>query len=239
MAVPQAPDASSGPAPEALPPLPPALRRSLFLAGTDTGVGKTHVAVALLQAQRAAGLEPAGMKPVAAGAFPAPAGLRNEDALALAAADGLDLPWADRNPVCLPDPTSPHLAAERVGIQIEMEPIVLAFARIRQQADPVVIEGAGGWFAPVGPPGPGRSRGATMQEVAVALAQPVVLVVGIRLGCLSHALLTADAVRASGLPLAGWIANAVDPHFPDREDYVAALAARLPEPLLWRLGHAS
>lgn len=220
-------------------PLPPALRRSLFLAGTDTGVGKTHVAVSLLRAQRAAGLKPAGMKPVAAGAIASTAGLRNEDALALAAADGLPLSWSDRNPVCLPDPTSPHLAAERAGICIEMEPIVAAFRRIQQQADPVVIEGAGGWFAPIGPPVPGCPRGATMQDVALALAQPVVLVVGIRLGCLSHALLSAEAIRACGLPLAGWIANAVDTAFPDAVDYVAALSQRLPEPLLWRLDHAS
>jgi dethiobiotin synthetase len=170
---------------------------------------------------------------VAAGAELTSHGWRNDDALDLAAAGNTRLDYSLTNPVCLPEATSPHIAAERAGISIDISQIVTAFQSIRAQTDVIVAEGAGGWLAPVGmPPQPGEA-GPTMQDVAQALGLPVILVVGIRLGCLSHALLTVEAIRRSGLPLAGWIANPVDPHFADAGVYVESLRERLSCPLLW------
>lgn len=213
----------------------PLLRRSLFLAGTDTGVGKTWVATRLLAGLAATGARAAGMKPVAAGAARTVDGLRNEDAVALLAAGSIALPYALCNPCCLPLATSPHLAAAAAGEVIDIATIVSAFEQIRNRSDVIVVEGAGGWLAPVAPPARSGEVGPTMQEVAVALGLPVVLVVGLRLGCLNHALLSADAIRRSGLPLAGWIANPVDPQFTDADCYVMSLRERLAEPLLWRV----
>lgn len=213
--------------------LHPSLRQSLFLAGTDTGVGKTTVAVALLQRLAQSGLRVAGMKPVAAGATLTSHGWRNDDALELQAAGNVRLPYEWVNPCCLPQATSPHLAARQVGVSIDVIPILAAYEQIRSRTDAILVEGAGGWFAPIGPGGPGDER-QTMQDVAQALALPVVLVVGLRLGCLNHALLTAAAIARSGLPFAGWIANPVDPRFADAEPYLDSLCSRLVAPLLWR-----
>jgi dethiobiotin synthetase len=213
--------------------LHPALRQSLFLAGTDTGVGKTTVAVALLKELAQSGLRAAGMKPVAAGAAMTSHGWRNDDALDLLAAGNVQLPYEWLNPCCLPAATSPHLAAREAGIAIEIPPIVAAFEHIRTRSDAIIVEGAGGWFAPIGPGGAG-DESQTMQDVAMALALPVVLVVGVRLGCLNHALLTAGAITRSGLPFVGWIANPIDPQFADADAYVDSLSSRLVAPLLWK-----
>lgn len=217
----------------ALPELHPALCRSLFITGTDTGVGKTWVATRLITALATAGHRVAGMKPVAAGAEWTSHGLRNDDALDLAAAGSVRLPYELVNPVCLPEPTSPHLAAERAGKTIDLQLIGQAYEAIRERTDVIIVEGAGGWLAPIGPPSHPGSAGPTMQEVALALGLPVVLVVGLRLGCLNHALLTAAAVARSGLPLAGWIANPVDRGFADAGACIQALQSRLCSPLLW------
>jgi dethiobiotin synthetase len=214
-------------------PLHPDLCQSVFITGTDTGVGKTWVAVQLLQAMAATGRQVAGMKPVAAGVIDTPEGPRNEDALALLAAGNVELPYGLVNPVCLQRATSPHLAAADAGMTVDIAAIVQAYELIRMRSEWVVAEGAGGWLAPIGEASPGIT-GPTMQDVALALGLPVVLVVGIRLGALSHALLTADAIRRSGLRFAGWAANCLDPAFADTEQYVESLALRLPEPLLWR-----
>jgi dethiobiotin synthetase len=213
-------------------PLHHALRQSLFVAGTDTGVGKTWVTLQLIDALATAGYRVAGMKPVAAGAEMTSHGLRNDDALELGAAGNVRLPYELTNPVCLPDATSPHLAAERARAPVRIDLIRKAFDAINDRTDVIIAEGAGGWWAPVGAPLT-RGTGPTMQDVAVALQLPVLLVVGIRLGCLNHALLTASAIQRSGLPLAGWIANPVDPAFPDGDDYCRALVDRLSAPLLW------
>ena len=213
--------------------LHPVLRQSLFITGTDTEVGKTTVATALLRSLARTGLRAAGMKPVAAGAAMTSHGWRNDDALDLAAASNVQLPYALLNPCCLPTPTSPHLAAEDAGVVIEIAPIVAAFEQIKKLSDLVIVEGAGGWLAPIGGSQAGDGD-KTMQDVAVALGLPVVLVVGLRLGCLNHALLTAAAIERSGLVFAGWIANPIDPHFPETERYVDSLAARLVAPLVWR-----
>jgi len=212
--------------------LQPALRQSLFIAGTDTGVGKTWVATRLLQALSATGIRVAAMKPVAAGAVPGAQGPRNEDALALMAAANVPLPYELVNPCCLLAATSPHLAARREGRVVDMDTIKSAFAQIRLVSDVIIVEGAGGWLAPIGdPPGPG-TIGPTLQEIALSLGLPVLLVVGIRLGCISHALLTAAAIERAGLPLAGWIANPIDPGFADEAENVQSLSLRLPAPRL-------
>jgi dethiobiotin synthetase len=212
--------------------LPPQLRQSLFIAGTDTGVGKTWVATRLLAALGAAGLKAAGMKPVAAGAELTSHGLRNDDALALQFAAGVRLPYELVNPCCLPDPTSPHLAAARAGQCVDIPVIKSAFDHICSKTDVIIVESAGGWLAPIGNPSPAGQPGPTMEDIARCLGLPVLLVVGIRLGCLSHALLTAQAIERSGLPLAGWVANPIDPDFGDRQDYVESLRVRLRAPLV-------
>ena len=216
--------------------LDPLFRQSLFIAGTDTGVGKTWVATRLLQALVTSGFRAAGMKPVAAGAISTPAGMRNDDALALAAAGNVVLPYETVNPYCLQQATSPHLAARNAGVSIDIGVIAKAYGLIASSSDLVVVEGAGGWLAPVGDPPRSGSTGPTMADVAAALALPVLLVVGLKLGCISHALLTADAILARGLVLTGWIANPIDPGFlagtSEHAAYVGALEIRLPAPRL-------
>lgn len=196
----------------------------LFVTGTDTGVGKTRVAVALIRGLARDGKRVAAMKPVAAGAVREPEGLRNDDALQLAAAANVAAPYERVNPYCLAEPVSPHIAAEAAGIEIDPAVIRREFDQLAASSDCVVVEGAGGWLAPIG-----GSR--TMEAVALALDLPVVLVVGLRLGCLNHALLTAQAVRASGLELAHWVANAIEPQFERAAENVARLSAVLGPPL--------
>ncbi|MEY4908077.1 MAG: dethiobiotin synthase [Pseudomonadota bacterium] len=198
---------------------------SLFVIGTDTGVGKTHAAAHLLRGFVAAGHRAVGMKPVAAGTEP-----DDDDVLRLRAASNVVVPAALDSPVRLPEPLSPHLAAQRAGVAIALEPIVAACRELQRRADVVVVEGAGGFLVPLDEPaGGGLVTGADLAE---ALGLPVVLVVGLRLGCLNHALLTAEAVRARGLTLAGWIANRIDPDMACADDNVAFLRRHLAAPLL-------
>ena len=210
--------------------LPAFLRQSLFIAGTDTGVGKTWVAVRLLQALGREGLRTAPMKPVAAGADFSAGSLRNDDALALMSAASVPLPYELVNPCCFPAATSPHIAASRHGKSIDLDAIRQAFSQIGAKSDVIIVEGAGGWFAPIADPVTHGTPGLTMEDVAVALGLPVLLVVGLKLGCISHALLSADAIRRAGLPLAGWVGNPVDPDFPDQAEYLQSLERRLPAP---------
>jgi len=216
--------------------LDPRLRQSLFIAGTDTGVGKTWIATRLLQALVALGYRASGMKPVAAGAVDTPAGLRNDDALLLAAAGNVVVPYETLNPYCLRQATSPHIAAAEAGLSIDRVEIRTKFAQIASTSDFVVVEGAGGWLAPIGDPPQSGQAGPTMADIAEALGLPVLLVVGMRLGCISHALLTADAIRARQLTLAGWIANPIDPGLMPGSAgfsaYVDSLDRRLPAPRL-------
>ncbi len=175
----------------------------LFITGTDTGVGKTHVALALIRGLVRDGRRVAAMKPVAAGAELTAAGLRNDDALRLAEAATVVAPYATINPYCFALPVSPHIAAEEAGIVIDPAEIRRKFDVLRASTDCVIVEGAGGWLAPI-------SGTQTMESVALAIGLPVLMVVGLRLGCLSHALLTARAVRASGLTLEHWVANEME-----------------------------
>ncbi len=199
--------------------------RGIFIAGTDTGVGKTRIASALIRALASEGVKVAAMKPVAAGAESTPEGLRNADAIDLAAAANVDAPYGIVNPFCAPLPASPHIAAREAGISVDLAEIRRCFAELAKRADVVIVEGAGGWLAPI-------SDGETMADVAVALDLPVFLVVGLRLGCLNHALLTAQALHSQALPLAGWIANHVQPRFERAHENIATLQQRLAGPLL-------
>jgi dethiobiotin synthetase len=194
-------------------------RKGVFIAGTDTGVGKTHVAVALVRALAALRWQVAVMKPIAAGTTPGASGPENADAVALMAASNVAAPYPTVNPYPLAAPVSPHLAARAEHVTIELPIIEKSFARLAASADVVVVEGAGGWHAPL-------TDSRTMADVAVALRVPVLLVVGMRLGCLNHALLTADALAARGVPLAGWVANCIDPHMLLRDENIATLTQR-------------
>lgn len=196
-----------------------------FVVGTDTGVGKTHVSCALLQALAQHHRRVVGMKPVAAGVVPWGEGWASEDSIALRAASTIAVPPELDTPVLLPDPLSPHIAAARAGVQIDIAAIVQAYQALSLQADAVVVEGAGGFHVPLSPTETGA-------DLAVALNLPMVLVVGLRLGCLNHALLTAEAMAARGLTLAGWVANRVDPEMMAPDDNIAWLQQRLRAPLL-------
>lgn len=196
-----------------------------FVTGTDTGVGKTLVSAGLLHALARHHRRVVGMKPVAAGLVPWGEDWASEDAIALRSASTLTVPPALDNPVLLPDPLSPHIAAARAGVEIDIAAIVTSYQALAAQADAVVVEGAGGFLVPL-------TDTLTGADLAQALALPVVLVVGMRLGCLNHALLTAEAIRARGLTLAGWVANRIDPEMDAADENIAYLRARLNAPLL-------
>jgi dethiobiotin synthetase len=196
-----------------------------FVTGTDTGVGKTLVSAALLHTLARHHARVVGMKPVAAGLVQQSGAWVAEDALALRAASTVAVPPALDNPVALPEPLSPHLAAARAGRRVGVAELVAAHRELRRLADVVLVEGSGGWRVPL-------NDNETLADLAVALALPVVLVVGLRLGCLNHALLTAQAIRADGLQLAGWVANTVDPAMACRDENIETLRLRLGAPLL-------
>jgi dethiobiotin synthetase len=199
-----------------------------YVTGTDTGIGKTHSSVALLHALRAQGLRATGMKPVASGCERIDGEWKNEDALALVAASDPRPAYADCNPFALEHPLAPELAARDAGVEVSLPPILAAHARLAAFADAVVVEGVGGWAAPL-------SANLMQADLVRALGIPVVLVVGLRLGCLNHALLSARAIEADGCRLVGWIANAIDPAMERAGDNIAMLAARLPAPCWGRL----
>jgi dethiobiotin synthetase len=193
-----------------------------FITGTDTGVGKTRVAVALIHALRAQGLRVAAMKPVSAGSVP---GGLNEDVAALMRASNVTAAACDVNPYAFAEPVAPHIAAQRAGVRIELDEIAAAHSRLAAKADVVVVEGAGGWRVPL-------NEREDMADLARRLGLPVVLVVGLRLGCLNHALLTAESIASRRVPWAGWVGNHVDPAMAQATENVAALRARLPGPCL-------
>lgn len=199
--------------------------RSVVVTGTDTGVGKTHASVALLHALRAQGHRAVGMKPVASGCDWIDGRWRNEDALALQAASDPRPGYADVNPFALPEPTAPVLAARAAGIAFDLVALHAAHARLAAQADVVLVEGAGGWAAPL-------AEGLEHADLARHLGGAVVLVVGLRLGCLSHARLTARAVTGDGCRLVGWVGNRIDPDFARAADYLDLLTAALGAPPL-------
>lgn len=196
--------------------------RAFFVTGTDTGVGKTLVAAALTRALVARGLRVAVMKPIASGSEPTSQGLRNSDALTLMAAANVPAPYEVVNPYCFLPPISPHIAACEAGVVIDLTLLRSRFDTLAATADWVVVEGAGGWLAPI-------SETATMADLCAALSLPALLVVGLRLGCLNHAFLTRESLATRGMAFAGWIANAIDPRFDRAAENLATLSARLGE----------
>lgn len=204
------------------------MARGYFVTGTDTGVGKTTFAVALIHVLQQRGLEVAAMKPVAAGLELIEERWVNEDVLALSVAAQIkaDLQWM--NPYAFEPAIAPHIAAAQAGITIELDKIVSAFAALSARADAVVVEGAGGFRVPL-------AAQLDTADLAQALDLPMILVVGMRLGCLNHALLTAEAITHRGLKWAGWVASILEPEMPALDENIAALQARLPTPYLGRL----
>ena len=202
--------------------------RGYFVTGTDTGVGKTTFSVALIHALQQQGLRVAAMKPVAAGGEMIDGQLLNEDVLVLRSAANIKADLHNVNPYTFASPIAPHIAAAQAGAEIALDKIVSAYAALSAQADAVVVEGAGGFLVPLG-------AQLDTANLARALELPMILVVGMRLGCLNHALLTAEAIAHRGLKWAGWVANILAPDMLALEENIAALEARLPAPCLGRL----
>ena len=201
------------------------MTRGFFVTGTDTGVGKTTVTLDLMQAFQARGQVVTAMKPVASGCARTPSGLISDDARRLQARSSIAVSYEQVNPYAFEPPIAPHLAADAVGVGIDIQVIEQALRRLATDADQVMVEGVGGWLVPI-------SQRHTMADVAVALELPVIMVVGVTLGCINHALLTAGAVQTSGLRLAGWIANRIDPECQKPDAVIAALGGWLDAPLL-------
>lgn len=204
-------------------------RFSCFVTGTDTEIGKTLISAAILHMLVASGQRACGMKPIAAGAVRKDDGLlHNDDADMLAAAGNVHLPQHITTPYLFKEPAAPHIVAAHEGVTIDAVTIIAAFAEILAASDAVVVEGVGGFHVPLG-------DDFDTADLAVQLNLPVVLVVGIRLGCISHALLTVEAVVRRGLVIAGWVANEVDPDMAFIAENIAALEQRIPAPLLGRV----
>jgi dethiobiotin synthetase len=203
-----------------------------FVTGTDTGVGKTLVACSLLRAFATRGSRAVGMKPVASGALARGRDLVHEDVERLVAAGNVAAPRERVNPYCFAEPIAPHLAAAGAGRRIDPDHIARCFAALAGAADIVVVEGIGGFRVPLG-------AGADTAQLAVQLALPVVLVVGMRLGCLNHALLTVEAIASRGLTLAGWVANHIDPEMAAADENVRALESLIAAPLIARIAFAA
>ncbi len=206
--------------------------RGAYVTGTDTGIGKTFVSASLLSALNGAGLRAVGMKPVASGCELTFDGLRNEDALVLLAQSHGAPGYALVNPFALRDPIAPHIAARDTGVEIVLEPINAAFDALSTNADCIIVEGVGGWCAPL-------SDTLMQHDLVRSLNLPVILVVGLRLGCISHALLSARAIAADGCDLIGWIGNRIDPQMLRAEENIVTLRERLPAPCLGILPFAA
>ncbi len=197
----------------------------LFITGTDTGCGKTEITLGLMHALQQRGERVLGMKPVASGAEPTREGLRNEDALRIQARCSLPTPYERVNPFAYELPIAPHLAAEAAGRPIALEAITAGYHGLAERADRVVVEGVGGWLVPL-------DASSTVADMALRLGVPVILVVGLRLGCINHALLTAESIRHRGVELIGWVGNRVDPQMAASDGNLDTLRARLAAPCL-------
>jgi len=210
------------------------MQQSYFVVGTDTNVGKTYVASALLRHFVANGKNALGMKPIASGCELSEHGiwagqLVNDDVVALYEAGNVPAPLELINPYHFEPAIAPHIAAEKAGVNIDLDLIVRSYHALAEMADIVVVEGAGGFFVPV-------SASQTLADLAVKLKLPIILVVGMRLGCINHALLTVEAIKARGLELAGWVANRIDPDMPMFEENLASLRQRIEAPCLSVVG---
>ena len=206
-------------------------RRPFFVTGTDTGVGKTFISSALLRLARGRGLRCIGMKPIAAGCRLDAGTLRSDDALALISASATTLDYATINPVALEPPIAPHIAAAQAGRTLRATDLTALCRTVAvQDVDFVLIEGAGGWRLPI-------NDTETLADVCIELQAAVILVVGMKLGCLNHALLTAAAIEQAGLDLVGWIANSVTEAMPCLDENVDTLRTRLRAPCLGVVPH--
>lgn len=202
------------------------MKNTYFITGTDTGVGKTLIAAALLHLAGQQGLKTFGLKPIAAGCEATPEGLRNDDALLLQAHSTVKLPYEQINPIALRAAKAPHIAAAEENRRLSLDRLVgLCRGTLMQPADLRLIEGAGGWRVPL-------NDFEFLSGLPLQLKTPVILVVGLRLGCLNHALLTAEAIQRDGLPLAGWVANGIDPQMESVEENLTALRRFIPAPCL-------
>jgi dethiobiotin synthetase len=199
---------------------------AFFVTGTDTEVGKTHVTCLLLKQYAEQGLKVIGMKPIAAGCELVDGEWGNEDVQQLIAASNVTAPLNLINPYCFKEPIAPHLAAEKAGVTIAIDTIVNAFKQLQTMADVVIVEGAGGFLVPL-------NANDDMADLAIALGIPTILVVGMRLGCINHSLLTAEAIKARGLALHGWVANHIDPDMDVQQENILTITQQLGvEPIL-------
>ncbi len=206
------------------------MNKAFFITGTDTGVGKSLVATALLKLANEQGMATLGLKPVSAGCYLREGIQVNEDAWELMHASSLKKDYADINPVALREPMAPHIAAQRENVELEAASLIAKCQSQLAEAEFAVIEGAGGWLVPI-------NSNESMADIATGIKAPVILVVGLRLGCINHALLSAAAIHSAGLQLAGWVANQVDPEMAVPEENVQTLLDRLDAPMLGRIPH--
>ena len=208
-------------------------KKAYFITGTDTDVGKTYIASALVRYFVQQGQTAVGMKPIAAGCERINGELRNADVDALLAASNIAARLEDVNPYAFEPAIAPHIAAEQVGVTVSLNKIKHAFDALQSQADAVIVEGAGGFRVPI-------NREQAMADLAIQLNLPVIMVVGIRLGCINHALMTAGSIKAAGLTLVGWVANRIDPNMPALEENVETLKAMIKAPCIadvaWNAG---
>lgn len=210
------------------------MQQSYFVTGTDTGVGKTYIASALVRYFAATGRKTVGMKPIASGCELGTQGiwqdqLMNEDVVALYEASNIKAPLEWINPYRFAPAIAPHIAAEKAGVMIDSALIHRSYQALAGIADTVIVEGAGGFFVPL-------NARETLADLAVILNLPIILVVGMRLGCINHALLTVEAIKVRGLTLAGWVANQIEADMPMFEENLASLQQRIEAPCLGVVG---
>jgi dethiobiotin synthetase len=199
--------------------------RGYFITGTDTGVGKTAVTLGLMRLLQARGNTVVAMKPVAAGCEPTPAGLRNDDALRLQQQASIELDYAQVNPCAFAPAIAPHIAAEQAAVRIDIDKIIIKYIELYHVSGCVLVEGVGGWLVPL-------NADETLADLALQLELDVIMVVGIRLGCLNHALLTAAAITAAGCTLVAWVANQLPPALEGAQENINYLKSRISVPLL-------
>lgn len=204
--------------------------KGIFITGTDTGIGKTWVSCLLIHALVGQGKKVIGMKPVASGASMVNGQLKNEDALALMEASNVDVPYELINPYCFAPAIAPHIAADQAGVAIDISKIGDAYTQLSSMADVIIVEGVGGWSVPI-------DNNNDVSDLALQLGLPILLVVGMRLGCINHALLTAQSIRSKGCKLIGWIANNIDPDQESGRENIEALELRLELPLLAKISY--
>jgi len=204
--------------------------QAYFVTGTDTEVGKTWVTLGLMSALQATGLTVAGMKPIASGCSVTEFGLRNDDAIKIRMQASHEAAYDDINPYSYELPIAPHIAAKQIGETIQLHIIDTSYRRLSERADAIVVEGIGGWRVTFG-------KGLQTKDLVKHLQIPVILVVGLRLGCINHALLSVEAMVADGVQIMGWVSNHIDPSYLEAQETLALLSEAIPAPLLGEIPH--